>query len=640
VTEKIPVSAEWALQGKTLGRAGARVLACSTGTLSMENFTELIGRFSLGTPDELPQVSVSYLTSGTHPGRVYYLGMAIHRWAPDVQTDGGELLARDDDKRPVATTTYFCIPYQPPADITLSYKTMYQEFNGISLSLTSAPPLQVEFPPERTCLEAVSLLAMQSASRLISGRPVCVLGGESTTVAERLAFIDAVTQLLPYGLRTRLAAATWVRPTHRDHRFRLFFSAEKRDAKPPDDFVYWGQPEATALTPQDDYAYMYYQWLVGTVGQLEVLARLTTPRSFSREDILQSLDDIGIRLPASDEETQDHEQKAPAATRKPRFRRIGLDVDQILHNCAASLQTSNVPELNTAVTRLKASAKSIIPADRPSYQEIIREEHLFRHSEALGGIQTKLRDALFKVAFPAPLSYKDYCLIEDSCLGAASPGTESPDGELLRMIAGTAMADLRIRVVVYGQLPTAETRRLLDGWYRSFQMTAVELINTAAAAGWHRPVHALHASVIAADLMSHVACDPDLTRRVLRSQGYLSRLLQTAGDGHDNTQVYVLSWFLKTAYPDGLREDAVRSILIGREDPPSPALLAAVLLQITPGNTHVAELAREAYVFSTVKAMHVEAKTHSSLEQRLPFADGWPADRAREQNPYPATGQP
>jgi hypothetical protein len=46
----------------------------------------------------------------------------------------------------------------------------------------------------------------------------------------------------------------------------------------------------------------------------------------------------------------------------------------------------------------------VLPERQARYLELIREEHLFRHSEALGGIQTKLCDALFKVAFPAPLS--------------------------------------------------------------------------------------------------------------------------------------------------------------------------------------------------------------------------------------------
>jgi hypothetical protein len=98
-------------------------------------------------------------------------------------------------------------------------------------------------------------LVQQVAAVLLTGGPVCVLGAEKTSAAERLTFIDAVMALLPYGFRTRMTAATWVRATHRDHRFRLFFSDVKRDANPPDYVFNWNRPELTALTPDDDFAY-------------------------------------------------------------------------------------------------------------------------------------------------------------------------------------------------------------------------------------------------------------------------------------------------------------------------------------------------------------------------------------------------
>ena len=633
MTEKtIPVYVEWALQGKTLGRAGSRVLACSNGTLSMENFTELIGRFSLGTPDKLPQVSVSYLPSGSGPSRVYYLGMASHKWAADVQTDGGELLERDDDNRPVAVTTYFCVPYQPLADAAVSYQAMYQEFDNIRLGTASGSPLQVEFPV-RTGLPAINALAVQSAGRLFSGRPVCVLGAESTTVAERLEFIGAVAALLPYGFRTRLTAATWVRPTHRDHRFRLFFSAAKRDADPPDGVVYWGDPQRTALTLNDDLAHVYDRWLADTVGQLERLARLTTPRSFNREDVLESMDEIGVLHPEPDE--REPEEQAPrrlAPFRTPRGAKR-IDGEQILRDCASCMQTAqaHLPDLHIAITRLTAQDKSrISPEERRRYQEIIKEEHLFRRDEALGNLQAKLRDALLKAAFIPPLGYPDYCLIEDS-LGAGSP-----DPPLLRMIAGMGMSDMRIRAVVYPQLPEKLIREELDNWYISAKVNAVELIN-AVAGTWHRPHHAFYASLTAADFMSQMVSDSDLIREVLQHHGYLGPLLQTVGEGHDNTQVYVLNRFLKTAYPYGLSEREIRQILIESAEPPSPALLAAVLLRLA--RLADAQLVQGAYVSRTVQAMNLKPEMLEVLESRLASANGWPGSRTAGRDPHPVTDQ-
>jgi hypothetical protein len=661
VTEKTtPVCVEWALQGKTLGREGSRVLACSSGNLSVENFNELISRFSLGTPDELPQVSVSFLTSGTGPDRIYYFGMAIHKWAADVQTEGGELLERDDDNRPVAITTYFCVPYQPLAAAAISYQAMYQEFNNVRLTTKNGPPLQVEFPVRRV-FPAFSPVAMQSASRLLA-RPVCVLEAESTTMAERLEFIGAVAALLPYGFRTRLTATTWVRSTHRDHRFRLFFSDAKRDSKSPDDLVYWGRPEGTRLTPNDDYAYTYARYLDDTVGQIQTLAGLTKPRSFNRDEVFESLDEIGIyrlqrgkrerdqrdrdreksdkREPDKQEPDQS-ERDEPGSQSPVPPKDAKLDGEQILRDCAAHMQGPYLPGLYIGLTHLKSLARShISPEERRRYQDIIREEHLFRHDVSLGNFGTRLRDALFKIAFIAPFSYEDYCLIEDSL------GADFADQELLRMIADRGMSDMRIRAVVYGQLPRKDIRKKLDDWYKSAHVNAEQLISTVVGE-WTRPRHAFCASLITADFMNPKPSDrvrtqthdPAPIRQVLQEHSYLARMLQAEGDG-DDTEVYVLTAFLGAAYPDGLIDSDVWQILIESPEPPSQALLAAVLLELArPNDTQLTQLAREAYVLRTTLEMNLDQKTLKTLESRVHYVNGWRTTAARGGNRYPITDQ-
>jgi hypothetical protein len=624
VTEKtIPVDVEWALQGKTLGRAGARVLACSNDKLSMENFTELLGRFSLGTPDRLPQVSVSYLTSGTGPERVYYLGMAIHKWASDMQTDGGELLERDDDKRPVAVTTYFCAPYQPLAAAAVSYQAMYTELDKIRLGATSGPPRHVDFPV-RTGLLPIDSLAMQSAGRLLTG-PVCVLGAESATVAERLDFIEAVAALLPYGHRTRLTAATWVRSTHRDHRFRLYFSNTARDNH-PDHVVYWERSELTSLTPHDDYAYTYDRWLTDTVGQLAALARLTTPRSFSRHEVLESLDKIGVHRPEPTERPR--YRPVPRILALPPARQDAkLDGEQILRECAAFIRRPHRPELNTAIIRLRALARSgTRPEELDRYREIIREYQLFQHDEALGSYEPKLREALFKVAFVPPLSYPDYCLIEDSL------GDKSPDQALLRMItdAGMSDRDIQIRAVVYGQLlPESEkdTKRKLDHWYALAEVNAAQLIN-AMADHWHQPWHALHASRIATDFVSRKDCgSPGAIRTVLQYHSFLANLLQALGD--DSFQLSVLTRFLRAAYPNGPGRSDIQQILAKNAEPPSPALLAAVLLYL-PDDAYLTRIAQQAYIFRTIQAMDLTPDIIQAMESRLASANRRPGGPAAE----------
>jgi hypothetical protein len=634
----VTVDVEWALHGK-VWRTGFRVLACSSGDLSTHNFTELIGRFSIGTPDDLPQVSVSYLTYGTAPSRGHYLGMAIHDWAANVRTDGEGLPERDDDGRPVVVTTYFCVPYQPLADAAVSYQDLHDQLSNIRLATASGPPLQVAFPA-RTELPAISSLAMQTASRLLAGRRVCVLDARSTTVAERLEFIDAVAALLPYGFRTRLAAATWVRPTHRDHRFRLWFSDAKRDADPPDDVVYWRRPETTELTPDDDYAYAYGRWLDDAGDQpYGILARLTKPRSFTSADVLESLDDIGMgrrtrsKRPPNTGESEEPPARVVELPRGPADDIVAFE--EILRECASHLRPVNVLSLTIAIRRLKARARHrISPEERERCRTLIREHHLFRHDEDLGALEGALRDVLFKIAFDPPLSYQDYCLIEDSL------GDVSPDLKLLKKITSATMSDVQIEAVVYGQLLARGEQPRLDDWPKSRGMAATDLtvgLIDAVAGSWHRPRHALHASMAASEYAMRVPSDPLPLREVLNRHRYLARLLQTVAG--DQNQVSVLIRLLRAAYPGELGQGDIRQILFDNPDPPTQALLVAILCQPAPWrNPELAREAREAYVTRTFLAMDLQPDLLRNLESRLPIPGSSPggsrpgagaSDRAR-----------
>ena len=284
------------------GRCRARRWA-ATGTacwpaapasLSVENFTEAIGRFSMGTPETLPnalpQVTISYLRSRD---RSSHLALAIHRLASDAHPDG-QLTATDDDGRPVVTTSYYCVRYDPVAERAVSYRDMYEAFAAVPLRPANGPVLSVEMTAA-TDPGAIDSLAVQAAALLLTGRPVCVLGAalQTTSMTDRLAFIDTVMSLLPYGFRARMTAATWTRATNQNHRFRLFFSGARRDAKDPDNVVYWGHPEQTIIDRSDTYAHDYFSWL--TTGpateKLSLLAGLTQPRSLANPpDVLEALD--------------------------------------------------------------------------------------------------------------------------------------------------------------------------------------------------------------------------------------------------------------------------------------------------------------------------------------------------------------
>jgi hypothetical protein len=65
---------------------------------------------------------------------------------------------------------------------------------------------------------AIRYSAMRTAALVLTRRPVCVLGAREASVDDRLQFIDTVMAMLPYGIRTRMSAATWTRATFRGHK--------------------------------------------------------------------------------------------------------------------------------------------------------------------------------------------------------------------------------------------------------------------------------------------------------------------------------------------------------------------------------------------------------------------------------------
>lgn len=58
----VPVSAEWALWG-TGGRGpGYRLLQCSARAIARQSFEEVLARYSPGTLEILPQVTISWFS--------------------------------------------------------------------------------------------------------------------------------------------------------------------------------------------------------------------------------------------------------------------------------------------------------------------------------------------------------------------------------------------------------------------------------------------------------------------------------------------------------------------------------------------------------------------------------------------------
>jgi hypothetical protein len=273
------VDVQWALYGKRADSDGYHVLACSTGPMSRANFAEAISRFQVGVVERLPQVSVSYARLNGEPG-VDYLALAIDEFAPD-----GQWTEHDRDGRRITYTSYFCLPYKLLAELAIGYLGTYQALQAVRLPDIDGPPLRMTLAAPAARVLAVDPLAMRVAALLLTGRPVCVLGADATTVGERLHFVDAVMALLPYGLRARMAAATWTRATQASHRFRLYFSSAERLGDQPDHVVVWGEPDQTTVPsgPPADYL----GWLEDTIRPIVQLADLNSTMGFSSKDAAQ-----------------------------------------------------------------------------------------------------------------------------------------------------------------------------------------------------------------------------------------------------------------------------------------------------------------------------------------------------------------
>jgi hypothetical protein len=114
-------------------------------------------------------------------------------------------------------------------------------------------------------------------------------------------------------------------------------------------------------------------------------------------------------------------------------------------------------------------------------------------------------------------------------------------------------------------------------------------------------------------------------RRVLFRNGYLAQALREVG--HDQYQVYALTLLLvaafpKEQYPLGLDKATIIEVLARTSDPPTPALLAAILRKSPPTET---SLAWDAYVYGSIARMDLNEATHGALWTHLPAIEPDPA---------------
>jgi hypothetical protein len=224
----IGVVAEWALEVRDLHDVSYRLQDCSKGSLSGRNFMHILERYSPGTIEKFPQVTVSWFADRA-TGR-NYVGLAIYRQS------GPE--AAQSESTVLAQTSYFSVPFSQLATNAISYSSMYERFRHLVLPSDDSSLISTRLTVARPPVPRASLVAL-AAALLLTDIPVCILGADQVDLGERLTFIDQVASLLPYGIRSRLSAATWTRSTYKTHRIRLFFSSSDRNVS--DHLLTWGK---------------------------------------------------------------------------------------------------------------------------------------------------------------------------------------------------------------------------------------------------------------------------------------------------------------------------------------------------------------------------------------------------------------
>jgi hypothetical protein len=473
---------------------------------------------------------------------------------------------------------------------------------------------------------------MRVAPLLLTGAPVCVLGADETSLDERLRFIDTVMGLLPYGFRARMAAATWTRPTHRDHRFRLFFSSEPRASEKPDQIVYWGEPDLARIPGGD--AGHYYGWLADKVTPLASLAQMYRELGFGDSadtEALRLVDEVRLwrrpRLKPMAPDAPDAADKRDAA--RPAATAEADPVARLLRECDEHVRILNLSRLRQDLDLLqkRLAAGGVDDVRRRRYQSLITRLGLFRPHPALGKYEGRLYDTLLALAFGGPVGYEAFCLVEDSVRKPQDgPRDASPYASLypplLDAIDRAGPADMRSKLLVYA----SHDQKKLAKWLGSREVDAFGLISELARGAWRRKEH------------GRLFCDVTLQylqdkrgryssaeiRRVLARNGYLARALREVG--HDQYQVHALTKLLVAAFPEdqyplGLDEKTIPEILADTPDAPTPALLAAILRKIPEAQ---APLAWAAYVYGSVARMDLDEATHGALWTRLPVVEPEP----------------
>ncbi|WP_329085004.1 hypothetical protein [Streptosporangium sp. NBC_01469] len=536
---------EWAVGGKLPGSGDDyRILACSQGLLSRDDFEEIRTVYTIGTPETLPQVMIAWVGSGDDA----HLVLAIQTWSDE----------EDRRHRKIARTRYFCVPYariaQSPRPV--SYEDLYHALKGCPLPMDGQLVVHVPMLDSGAVAAKVNGMAMNTAALLMTGQHVCVLGGEAVPMVERLRFLDTVAALLPYGMRARLAVSTWASSTA-EHKIRLAFTQHVPARTYP---ITWGQPAEIPAHEEDAYRYLALLGRHDPDAKLvDWLAARTEPLTFGRNGKSRALDLLRGFNPSS----------VPALMPPPTSARplAQESLEGLLTECADVLERGGTAEIRDVLGRLDAIVTSrgqlISDDERARYQKIIRDRRLLLPKD---GLPEELETLLHEVVRMA---------------GHGVAATPAQPGQTTREVVQPARVSATAIVRHPPPDPVASMkaayqrgREELEATLRPLQTR--ELVAMAA----RRPPDMRVVQIVRDELVRRGGGrdeDPEIAE-ALREYGYLTDVIGALHPAGDRAQFDVLRDLLRAAYGPELHPKEFEEVFLSSGGRSGVLAAAAVTL--------------------------------------------------------------
>ncbi len=291
------VVAEWAWIAKEPGsHADYGILAASTGPIDVGGF---VGAYVAGVP------------SSSTPGNASVAPPWV-TFGPHLDSAGRPLLSvsvqdpwrgQDQARRPIWPRRFFLCRYDELAVARSSYRTLWDAVAPLGLPRRDSQPVPVAIRPQPlsdvvATIDGIGFDQVAAIAAALLDGPVAVTGTaglrltDPSAAVDRLAVLDAVAALLPYGFRADLSVSTAVDNTVL-HRMRLILAEYANDGQQA--IALRGAP----VTPRPGLAHDYLTMLLDKArwdGLTTVLTHLRDAAgacSFGRaETALEILDGL------------------------------------------------------------------------------------------------------------------------------------------------------------------------------------------------------------------------------------------------------------------------------------------------------------------------------------------------------------